>query len=594
MKKSYLIITLVLCLAFVLGACGGGEAAKPTPTPEATQAATATPEPTPEPHTDEYLVRMLTFPDSLDYGYTGTGTVAYDLTAQIFESLIYTFRNNPTDRRGGIAESWTSEVLEGAGEDAEGNAINLFKYTFKIRKGVTFSTGEAMTLDDIVWTYNRWKDAPNSAANAAIFESIEKDEAAYTVAITVNTASPYAILTFGTVGILDEDVLGGDYDPILQVANTPELVVGTGAYKLTEWKQDESITFEANENWWGKDVYRGGTDVEIKKVKYIVIADANAAMIAFENKEITGLSITTPEDIDKYLKLEADARAKGEIPEVRVTYSQSAARLGIAFNMNDPVVGCQGDAFTAEQQEAALNLRKAIWASVDRDAVNEVCYAGRGVMVDQLTNPYTEGYVENPDWFIPYDVDAAKDYLAKSGFDTTQSLSFTYISDDQYSIGLATVVQEACRVIGLTVELDGYDQPTWFNHLYEQPDGFQMAYNSYTPTWNNPSVAYSSPYKSGNYWNPWKYANARVDELWTLAQYERDDAKRIEYYTELNTIASSSLCFLPLIGSRSVSVNNGNWCGFYTDGVSATAPWWAIFWDEDGLWSYAEDGYYWE
>lgn len=580
MKKRYLIITLALCLAFVVGACGGSGEPNATPSPGTTAGATATPDQSPvAEHSDEYVYRMLAFPDSLDPLYYGTGTAALPILSQIYDGLIWQYRGNPKDIRGMIAESWIKS------EDG-------MTYTFKIREGIKFHNGEDLKLSDIVYSYYRWKDAPTSAQNASIFVSCEANEADNTVTIVLNTPSPTAILTFGTIAIVDEDVLGAEtYDPTLNVANNADLVVGTSAYHITNWVQDDEIVLESvGADWYANDIYLGGNEAQIKKLVFKNIPDNNAAMIAFENNEINSIAATMAEDIEAAIAAEEEAKANGEMADVHVGFADSAIRLGVAFNMNDPVVGAQGG--TAEEQEKALNLRRAISSAIDREAVNLAVYGGYGDdTVTQLTNPYTEGYSENVE-FYGYDIDKAKEYLAAAGYEDGLTLKFLYISEDEYSTSLSVVVQDALRAIGITVDLEGYDQGTWFNKVYELKD-YQMAYNSYEPTYTTPDVAYRSPWYSNNYWNPWGYANPEVDALIDQAQMEIDDEKRIALYTQVNEITAASLAFLPLVGARTVSLNNGNWAGFFTEGVATTTRYFMVFWDEDGYWS-AEDGLPWE
>lgn len=64
-----------------------------------------------------------------------------------------------------------------------------------------------------------------------------------------------------------------------EYGSSADKVVGTGPYVITDWKENEYVKFEARE-----DYYMGAAS--IKKLKYVAIADANAAVVALQTGEL--------------------------------------------------------------------------------------------------------------------------------------------------------------------------------------------------------------------------------------------------------------------------------------------------------------------
>lgn len=119
-------------------------------------------------------------------------------------------------------------------------------YTIKIRKGVKFHNGNEMTADDVVASMNRWvKLSPkaNTLIGGSVFEKVDD----YTVKLTVNEPSSDIIMVLASpiqfAAIYPASVIESATDDGIKE------YIGTGPYKLVEWKQDQYVKIEKNEDY---------------------------------------------------------------------------------------------------------------------------------------------------------------------------------------------------------------------------------------------------------------------------------------------------------------------------------------------------------
>ena len=111
-------------------------------------------------------------------------------------------------------------------------------YTFKLRQGVKFHNGEEMKADDVVASMNRWLEL-SAKANTLIGGSVFEEVDDYTVKMTANQASSDIIMILASpiqfAAIYPKEVVESASEEGIKE------YIGTGPYKLAEWKQDQYV-----------------------------------------------------------------------------------------------------------------------------------------------------------------------------------------------------------------------------------------------------------------------------------------------------------------------------------------------------------------
>ncbi len=179
----------------------------------------------------------------------------------IYDTLVVFNAEDPDNPLPAIAERW----------DINSDAT---EYTFYLRQGVKFTTGNELTANDVVESMKRGmrEDFPaympfNTFINIDTgFEIIDD----YTVKMKLKI--PYSGLLqilmkphAGVVDITELEKHKTDDDP-LGSRYLNEHSLGSGPFILKEWLRDERITLEANENYWGFET----NDPRVPKYKYFV------------------------------------------------------------------------------------------------------------------------------------------------------------------------------------------------------------------------------------------------------------------------------------------------------------------------------------
>src|SRR5699024_3248288 len=114
-------------------------------------------------------------------------------------------------------------------------------FNFKLRQGVKFHNDEEMMAEDVIASMERWQET--SPLTGSIFDDATWEaEDDYTVTLTLSKPSALTLDTIATVkhapAIMPKEIVeSADAEGVTEY-------VGTGPYKLVEWKQDQHIHLE--------------------------------------------------------------------------------------------------------------------------------------------------------------------------------------------------------------------------------------------------------------------------------------------------------------------------------------------------------------
>jgi len=215
---------------------------------------------------------------------------AYDFhTWEIFQNIyqgLVAYTPGTTDLVPALAESWTASAKSD-------------QFTFKLRKGVTFSDGTPLTADVVKWSIDR-----NAKLNGdpawLITDFVKSVEVVDPLTVKFILTGPIAyfpkLLPNPPYFPLNPNVY-----PVDKIVKDPaELtggaMVGLGPYAVTSFKRDEEVVLDANPSFWGKE----------PSVKTIIIryfADATTMRLALEKGEIDlAYKTMNPSDINDLSK----------------------------------------------------------------------------------------------------------------------------------------------------------------------------------------------------------------------------------------------------------------------------------------------------
>jgi len=420
---------------------------------------------------------------------------------RIVETLV-TFPDESTQIVPGLAESWAISK-------------DGLKYTFKLRKGVSFHDGTPLNAEAVKFSIER-QIIPEHPFNKLgkypfanyFFGNVKAVEAVdpQTVEFILKEprASFLAVLTAGAASIVSPTAvrkLGVDY---------PLTPVGTGPFKFVAWDRGQRVVLEKNAGYWKHPV-------KIDRVIYRPIVEGQARLTEL----LTGaldLIVDTPPDFVPQLESNPKVMVLKQVG-VHVWY------LGIN-NQKKP--------FDDKRVRQALNY------AVNKEALVRDVLKGTGSFSRGPVLPNTWG-ADAALKAYPYDPERAKKLLAEagypSGFSTTLWVPESG-SGMQLPVAMSTVIQSNLKAVGVNVALQTMEWGAYLAKLRtKEQDLFALSWMA----GNEDPDLVMYPLLHSSQWTPngpnrALYKNEKYDELLHQARLTTDQKKRAELYREAQRI----------------------------------------------------------
>ncbi len=335
-------------------------------------------------------------PDSLTIGF-GAGISSLDpmfhtltpnnqIALHFFDTLI--LQDERQRLLPGLAESW--------------RAVDDTHWELKLRRGVKFHDGSDFTAADVIASFKRVPEVPNSPGPFTIYlRGITATEAPdpYTVRITTDGPVPLIPQMMSRISIISraqEKAATADF-------NAGRAMVGTGPYKFVSYVPGDRVVMARNDAYWGaKPAWR--------TVTFRLISNATSRTAALRSGDVQVIDRVPTTDIPA-LKHEAGVTVVSAASN-RVIY------LHLDLSRPDgptPFVTDKAGKPLAKNPLADLRVRQALTRGINREAVVERVLGGQGIPASQFL----------PDGFFgvsprlkpaPYDPAGAKQLLAAAGY----------------------------------------------------------------------------------------------------------------------------------------------------------------------------------
>jgi len=392
-----------------------------------------------------------------------------------------------------LAESWSSN------EAAD-------QWTFKLRNDVTFQNGEKFTADDVVFT---WERGAEGNASSSIADMIDKVVADSDDQVTFFLKKPNMDWLYSMAdckaSILSRKAFEED----------PEngFTVGTGGWMIDKYELGIDITFKKYEDSWvWKEVQTPTVTITLR-----TMTEDSARSIAVQTGEIQVGNTPTVSELTTLAK----------DPNVDYTLLTAETIYYLGFN-------CESEKFSDE------NFRNAVAYAINSQEILDFVYEGQGDLCKSFWGPTQYGLYTDYEQPMEYNLDLAKEFLAKSPYPNGTEITITAASDNFSKI--AEVVQSQLSEIGITCEVVKTDTPG-LKQLIADNALEVLVYNK---TCGPQGDQFRTILTYGNGTNRCNYKSDRVMELLDLALAEKDDAKRKDMYKEIQEITHKEMPYAPL------------------------------------------------
>ena len=393
-------------------------------------------------------------------------------------------------------------------------------YTFHLRQGVTFHDGTPFVARQVLASWQRALDPKSKGARGTTLYPIAgaeafaegkaqsiggaraTDDSTLVVTLTEPLAAFTKLLAMPVASVVPPNA-GADFG---------QRPVGTGPWRLVEWKHDDYLKFARNPAYWG--ARNGGPTVGADTLLARVIPEPSTKVAEFENGTVDVLAVPEGETRNWEQTDERQARLVSA-PALRLYY--------VAIN-------------TTRGPLADVRVRQALNHAVDTRTILERLIAGRG-RVAAGTIPGAVDPLADDRTPYAYDTAKAKQLLAAAGHANDLALQI-WVGQDPTFARIAQSVQGYLQAVGVKATIVQRDAPSvreaarngqadlfvkdWFA---DYPDADAFLY---------PLLHSQSRGIGGNLSF---YSNPRVDSLVTLARHTADDARRGALAREADSLA---------------------------------------------------------
>ncbi len=409
--------------------------------------------------------------------------------------------------------------------------------TLNLVKGATFHDGHPITSEDVAFSVETVKANHPFKSMFGSVTSVETPDA-HTAILKLSQPHPALMLAMSSqlLAIIPKHIYGDGQDPKTHPRNS-ENVVGSGPFKLVEFKRDQHIILERYEDFFIKD------RPYLDKIVMRIIKDGSARAIALDSGQVhvSGFE-QTPRDLAR-LKKNADLNVSDE------GYAAIGSIVWLAFN-------------TKQGKTADQRVRRAISYAVDRDFILRALMLNTARGAKTGIHPGSLYYDDSVNAY-DVDIDKANKILDDAGYArAANGMRFALTVDFGWELvkPYAEYLKPQLKKIGIDVTVRASaDFPSWAKRISNHE--FDMTIDNVF-NWGDPVIGVHRTYSSENIkkgviWsNTQQYANARVDELMKLAGSTYDIEERKKYYAEFQKILAEELPIYHLFASPYHTVAN--------------------------------------
>ena len=471
---------------------------------------------------------------------------AAEVTGNTYSKLVSIDIADTSKVKGDLADSWTIS------DDG-------LTYTFKLKSGLKFASGNPLSAEDIAFSFERAVKLDKSPAFLLTQFGLtgdnvtEKAKAADAGTFVLTVDKPYApsfvlnVLTSTVASVVDKKLVmekakavtpSADYKYESDFGNEflKTGYAGSGPYKILGWKANEAVILEVNPNYYGEPA-------KLKRVIYRHMKESSGQRLALENGDIDIARNLEPGDMEAVTK--KDTLAVTSAPKGTVYY--------ISLNQKNE------------------NLKKpevveAFKYLVDYDAIGETLIKGIGEIHQTfLPKGQLGASSENP---YKFDVAKAKELLAKAGLKDGFTVSMD-VRNTQPVTGIAENFQQTLAQAGIKLEIipgDGKQTLTKYRARTHDMYIGQWGSDYFDPNSNAETftINYDNSDEGKNKTLAWRNA-WDVPELTKETQsalLEKDSAKRAAIYEDLQKKVLTSGPFVVIFQQTEVAGYSAKLKGF--------------------------------
>jgi peptide/nickel transport system substrate-binding protein len=462
-----------------------------------------------------------------------------------------------------VTNQVTNQITEGlVSFDANNNIIpELAKswrqtddltYVYDVRDDIVFSDGSKMTMDDVLFSFERAKDPDGGTYFSDFFSDVES----FSVngwQFIIKLRQPSAVFKFVPAIGAGRIISKAYYQKHADNFGTAEGgIVATGPFVFKKWTSGQEIILEKNANYWNKEKLAANI---IDTLVFKIIPEDTTRVIALQSGN-ADFCVNLPQDMLDQLEAAKDLNLTN-VDSFSLTYLALNTRRA---PMND------------------INVRKAISRAMDIPEFQKRIIKSAGTAGTIL--PFGQAlYGENAaKWQqylnttpgYTYDLTAAKQHLARSAYPNGFNCDLV-VSEDSLANQRALYIQESLKALNINVnirKMSGDEQDTYQMGGVLDSNG-KRDYDMIIGGWEadypdlngNIEIMFAESQAGEDGYNAAAYINPAIDAMIETQRTTLDPAKRFEIQSQMMDTIVNDVPYIVFDYTSRQSVLNKKYTG---------------------------------
>ncbi|MES2532205.1 MAG: ABC transporter substrate-binding protein [Pseudomonadota bacterium] len=432
-------------------------------------------------------------------------------------------------------------------------------YTFTLRDGVKFHNGATLTAQDVLWSWQRymkpetgWRCLPEFDGKGVTKVLSVEAPNPKTVVMKLERASGLFLSTMarpdcGGTAILHSSSVGADGQWIGPV--------GTGPYKVKEWKRGQYIELTKFDGYSARteprDGLTGAKKAEIDNVRFVVIPDSAAAKAALYSGAIDVFMTPAPSDV-----MEMRSRK-----DLTLETTPVMSMIALLMQTNDPLL-------------KDVRIRRALALSLDTAEIVSTASEGMSTVNNSVIPSASAFHDKVQATGYKRDLVAAKKLLAEAGY---KGEPIKLVANKRYEAlyTIAVLAQAMAADAGIKIDIEVLD---WATQLDRYTKGQYQAMSFIYSARVDPSLSYDmvtgpKATRPAKLWDS-AYAQTRLVESIASA----DTARRQKLFDEMHLQMLEDVPLIVLFNGADTTAMRKNVTGF-KGWPTAKARFWNVRFD---------------
>ena len=433
--------------------------------------------------------------------------------------------NEKVEIEPALAESWSS--------------VSPTVWRFKLRRGVKFHNGDAMTADDVVFSWQRIQTPGSiSKLNLGNVKDVRKVDA---FTVDVETKAPFPLLLNEMLNLTVMSRAWCEANNAKEASDLQQKkenfanrnANGTGPFMLKSREVDVKTVLVANPTWWDKPKHNL-TEIDFTPIQSDATRTSSLLSGALD------ATVNVPlQDVARINSSGAFTVVQG--PELRTIFlGMDQARDELLYS---DVKG--------KNPFKDIRVRKAMYQAIDVEGIKRSVMRGVSWPAGMVLSPQLNGAPKNLNTrLLPFDPEASKKLLAEAGYPNgftvgMQCPNNRYVYDEQICLAIISMLGRVN--IKITPQIEPVAK--WNVRLNTQDISLYMIGHAGLPMADSyallSDVAATRTKTEGGL-NAGGYSNPAFDAVLPKIASELDSAKRTALMAEATSIIRNEVAYIPL------------------------------------------------